>query len=106
MEVVFSEISIPLCRAASKGSYIFKKQLGKSDIILITKTDSLAKEELAEPKEKVKMRFPASRMMNISSYSQEGLDEWLEIVLYNTAHRCLSQGRPNPTYRFAYVLRD
>lgn len=65
-------------------AYILKKQLEESDIILITKTDLLSSEELEVLKEKVKMHFPASEVMDVSSLTGEGMDRWLDKVLNST----------------------
>lgn len=61
-------------------AYIFKKQLEESDLILITKTDLLSSEELEKLKEKVKMHFPSSEVMAVSSVTGEGIDQWLDKV--------------------------
>jgi G3E family GTPase len=61
-------------------AYIFRKQLEESDIILISKTDLISAEELAILKEKTKLHFPYSEVMNLSAVSGEGLDEWLKKV--------------------------
>lgn len=65
-------------------AYILKKQLEESDIILITKTDLLSPEELEMLKEKVRMHFPASEIMAVSSVTGQGIDEWLDKVLNST----------------------
>ena len=61
-------------------AYIFRKQLEESDIILISKTDLISPEELVLLKEKVKLHFPDSDVMTISSASGEGMGEWLTKV--------------------------
>ncbi len=61
-------------------AYIFKKQLEESDIILISKTDKMGNSELTALKDKVKMQFPVSNVMAISSVSGEGIEEWLKEV--------------------------
>lgn len=65
-------------------AYIFRKQLEESDIILISKSDLVSPEELVLLKEKVKLHFPDSEVMVISSLSGEGIDEWLNEVLIRT----------------------
>lgn len=65
-------------------AYILKKQLEESDIILITKKDLLLAEELEVLKEKVRMHFPASEVMAVSSLTGEGIDQWLDKVLNST----------------------
>lgn len=65
-------------------AYIFRKQLEESDLILISKSDLVSPEELALLKEKVKLHFPDSEVMGVSSLSGEGMDEWLSEVLTRT----------------------
>ncbi|HYX05468.1 MAG TPA: GTP-binding protein [Bacteroidales bacterium] len=64
--------------------YIFEKQLEESDIILISKTDLLEDSELEFLKEKVKLKYPESEVMSVSSKTGEGFAEWLEKVLTGT----------------------
>lgn len=65
-------------------AYIFRKQLEESDLILISKSDRISPEELVLLKEKVKLHFPDSEIMALSSLSGEGIDEWLNEVLNRT----------------------
>jgi len=65
-------------------AYIFRKQLEESDIILISKSDLISPDELVLLKEKVKLHFPDSEVMEISSLSGEGIDQWLNDVLTRT----------------------
>lgn len=61
-------------------AYIYKKQLEESDIILISKTDTISLEELNLLIEKTKLHFPDSEVLTVSSVSGEGMEEWLEKV--------------------------
>ena len=65
-------------------AYIFRKQLEESDLILIGKSDLVSPEELVLLKEKVKLHFPDSEVMVVSSLSGEGMDAWLNEVLTRT----------------------
>ncbi|NEW83593.1 MAG: GTP-binding protein [Mariniphaga sp.] len=65
-------------------AYIFRKQLEESDILLISKADLISAEELVLLKEKVKLHFPDSEVMTVSSVSGEGMDEWLNKVQNST----------------------
>ena len=65
-------------------AYIFRKQMEESDLILIGKSDLVSPEELILLKEKVKLHFPDSEVMVVSSLSGEGIDEWLNEVLART----------------------
>ncbi len=61
-------------------AYIYKKQLEESDIILISKTDTISPEALSLLTEKAKLHFPDSEVLTVSSVSGEGMEEWLEKV--------------------------
>jgi G3E family GTPase len=61
-------------------AYIYKKQLEESDIILISKTDTISPEKLSLLTEKAKLHFPDSEVLTVSSVSGEGMKEWLEKV--------------------------
>lgn len=65
-------------------AYIFRKQLEESDLILISKADLLFPKDLEKLKERVKLNFPDSEVMTISSKSRTGVDEWLNEVLNRT----------------------
>jgi len=65
-------------------AYIFEKQLEESDIILIGKADLLSKSELSTLKEKVKLKFPETEIMAISSKTGEGIEEWLQELMNRT----------------------
>lgn len=65
-------------------AYIYWKQLEESDIILISKTDTLTDSEIAQLKERTKIVFPNSEVMTISSKASKGIEEWLNEVLNRT----------------------
>ena len=65
-------------------AYIFQKQLEESDIILISKSDLLQKDELEFLKEKVKLHYPNSQVLSVSSKTGEGIADWLKVVLSST----------------------
>ena len=65
-------------------AYIYHKQLEESDIILITKTDLLENNELELLKEKVKLHYPGSDVLAISSKTGDGIDNWLKLILSKT----------------------
>jgi G3E family GTPase len=64
--------------------YIYQKQLEESDIILITKTDLLENNELELLKEKVKLHYPSSDVLAVSSKTGDGIDSWLKLILSKT----------------------
>lgn len=61
-------------------AYIYRKQLEESDIILISKADLLSKTELNLLQEKVKLHFPDTDVMDVSTLTGEGVEDWLEQV--------------------------
>lgn len=65
-------------------AYIYYKQLEESDIILISKSDLLARKKLDKLKERIKLNFPDSEVMAVSAKTGEGIDEWLEEVMHRT----------------------
>jgi G3E family GTPase len=65
-------------------AYIFRKQLEESDIILVTKTDTLEAEALATLLERTRDAFPLSTVVPVSAVSGQGVDDWLEDVLTRT----------------------
>jgi G3E family GTPase len=65
-------------------AYIFRKQLEESDIILVTKTDTLEAEALANLLERTRETFSPSTVLPVSAVSGQGIDEWLDDVLTQT----------------------
>ena len=65
-------------------AYIFQKQLEESDIILISKTDLLENDELEFLKEKVKLHYPNSQVLTVSSKTGDGIAEWLKFIVSST----------------------
>ena len=63
-------------------AYIFRKQLEESDIILISKSDTLKPTELEVLSEKVKMIFPNADVMNVSTINGNGIGEWIDEVMH------------------------
>ncbi|MBZ4187331.1 GTP-binding protein [Niabella beijingensis] len=62
-------------------AYIYRKQLEESDLILVSKTDTVTPERLLVLTEKVKLMFPDQKVLGISTQSGEGVEEWLDYVL-------------------------
>ena len=58
-------------------AYIYRKQLEESDVILVSKSDTLAPDALGRLKEETAKAFPASRVMSVSALKGEGIDAWL-----------------------------
>ena len=59
-------------------AYIYRKQLEESDLILITKIDTLTSEALETLKAETVAAFPASRVMAVSALQDQGIDVWLD----------------------------
>jgi len=65
-------------------AYIFRKQLEESDIILISKSDLIDNAELVTLKEKVKLHYPNSEVLSVSSKTGEGIAYWLKLICSST----------------------
>lgn len=65
-------------------AYIFRKQLEEADIIVITKSDTVSAETLAQLKSDTAQAFPSSQVLTVSAVTGEGLDEWLREVTTRT----------------------
>lgn len=65
----------------SSAAYIFRKQLEESDLIVISKTDLLAEDQLNGLKEKVRIQFPGTEVLSVSSKTGVGISEWVNKVL-------------------------
>lgn len=66
-------------------AYIYRKQLEESDVILITKTDTLTAEQTDRLLTMTRQAFPTSLVMTASSRTGAGLDEWVESVSKSSA---------------------
>lgn len=65
-------------------AYIYRKQLEESDMILISKTDTLRPERLQVLTEKVKLAFPDREVRAVSARNGTGVPEWLELMQQGT----------------------
>ncbi|MBQ9431046.1 MAG: cobalamin synthesis protein P47K [Kiritimatiellae bacterium] len=65
-------------------AYIYRKQLEESDLILITKIDTLTPEALENLKAVTVAAFPASRVMAVSALQNVGIDAWLDDLAEHT----------------------
>lgn len=66
-------------------AYIYRKQLEESDVILITKTDMLKKEQTDRLLNMTRQAFPTSLVMAASTRNGTGVDEWVEAVSKSSA---------------------
>lgn len=62
-------------------AYIYKKQLEESDIILLSKSDVLKREETAVLRQRLSDAFPGATVLSASAQTGEGMDEWIEAVM-------------------------
>jgi hypothetical protein len=65
-------------------AYIYRKQLEEADIIVITKSDSVSAETLAQLKTEAARAFPNGQVMTASAVADEGLDAWISEVTTRT----------------------
>lgn len=62
-------------------AYIYKKQLEESDIILLSKSDVLKREETAVLRQRLSDAFPGATVLSASAQTGEGMDKWIEAVM-------------------------
>lgn len=62
-------------------AYIFGKQLEESDILLLAKTDTLTVQQKTVLLKKLAEHCPASKVMEVSAVTGEGLSAWVEEVM-------------------------
>ncbi|MDR0711948.1 MAG: cobalamin synthesis protein P47K [Prevotellaceae bacterium] len=79
----------PILRGETAGlhadaAYIFRKQLEESDVILITKVDTLDTETLAALLAGTRKTFPFARVLPVSAATGQGVDEWIEESMKRT----------------------
>lgn len=61
-------------------AYIYRKQLEESDVILITKTDTLTAEQTQQLVKNTSLAFPSSKVLTVSTQQGVGVAEWLSEV--------------------------
>ena len=66
-------------------AYIYRKQLEESDVILITKIDTLTPEQTDRLMKMTRQAFPTSIVMTASSHTGIGVVEWVEAVSNSSA---------------------
>ena len=62
-------------------AYIFRKQIEEADIVVISKTDLLAPDELGALKTQLAQAYPNVSIFTVSAKTGEGLDAWLDEVM-------------------------
>jgi Ni2+-binding GTPase involved in maturation of urease and hydrogenase len=71
-------------RLHPSASYIYRKQLEESDIILITKSDWFAPGQLQDFMEKVQLYYPQQQVLSVSAKTGAGIGEWLHLLEKST----------------------
>jgi G3E family GTPase len=66
---------------SSKVIYIFKKQLEEADVIVISKSDLITNEQIAELSNVLRHNFPTARIISASSRHATGLDSWFSHIM-------------------------
>ncbi len=61
-------------------AYIFRKQLEEADLVVISKSDLLSKDELEALKTRLAETYPRADISAVSAMTGDGLDEWLDSV--------------------------
>ena len=60
---------------SAKAEYIFRKQIEESQVVVINRIDELSAEEVDSLKEAIDQQYPGRRVICISAYTGENLDE-------------------------------
>jgi len=66
---------------SSKVVYIFKKQLEEADVIVISKSDLIGSEQMAELSNVLRHNFPNARIISASSRQETGLEAWFGLMM-------------------------
>ena len=66
---------------SSKVIYIFKKQLEEADVIVISKSDLLGGEQIAELRSVLQHNFPSAKILTASAATGDGLDAWFSRIM-------------------------
>lgn len=66
---------------SSKILYIYEKQLEEADAIVISKTDTIGVDLLAQLVRVARLRYPRARVFEVSNVTGKGLSDWFEYVL-------------------------
>ncbi len=61
---------------SAKVIYIYRKQLEEADLIVVSKSELLSEEKLAELQEALRAAFPAAEVLAVSVREERHLEEW------------------------------
>ncbi|MBO9618971.1 MAG: cobalamin synthesis protein P47K [Niabella sp.] len=72
-------------------AYIYRQQLAESDVLLISKTDTVTEGRLQVLTEKLKLTYPDQKVLTVSAKSGAGVEQWLSYVSQSpvSGHRIL-----------------
>jgi len=65
--------------------YIYHKQLEEADVLVLSKADLVADDELAKLEILLRQKYPRAAVMSISAIEGTGVDRWLDHVLIAAA---------------------
>lgn len=65
---------------SSKVQYIWRKQLEEADILVISKVDLLAPDDLEELQRRFSREFPGRQILAISARTGAGMDRWFDLL--------------------------
>lgn len=65
----------------ASAAYIVEKQLEEADVIVITKTDLLSRDQLESLKRQSADKWPLAKILTMSSKNGEGMETWLNEVM-------------------------
>jgi G3E family GTPase len=65
--------------------YLYHKQLAEADLIVLSKSDLLGTDDVRERVDHLAGAYPGGRIMCVSAKTGDGLDNWLETCLKETA---------------------
>lgn len=65
--------------------YLYHKQLAEADMVVLSKSDLFAADETRGRRAQLASAYPGAHVMNLSARTGEGLAEWLEACLTQTA---------------------
>jgi len=68
-------------RFSEKIAYIFRKQLGEAEFIVINKSDTLTAEKTKKLRQALAQHNPGAKMFEVSGRTKTGLEEWFECLL-------------------------
>lgn len=69
------------CLLPDDARYIMDKQVEEADVLLLSKTDRMSRDEQVSAGEMIERRFPGREVRLVSAVSGAGMDEWLDRMM-------------------------